>query len=193
MRVYIAGPEVFLPNAVDVGENKKAICAKYGLVGVYPLDSGADLSGGDQALIAYRISAANEGLIQGCDILIANMTPFRGPSADVGTAYEMGYARGHGLQVLAYTNEEDLFTARTLSFLGDAAKPAQVFGVPGFVDGEGMAVESFAGLWDNLMLDGAVTGSGSRIVSRIPLLTPRCSNLGGFEACVVEAVRVLGV
>jgi len=193
MRVYLAGPEVFLPNAVEAGQKKKDICTKYGLTGVYPLDSGADLSGDDQALIALRICEANERLIRTCSFLIANMTPFRGPSADVGTAYEMGYARGHGLRVFAYTNEEDRFVARTLSFLGDSAKPAQVFGAPGFVDGEGMAVESFTGLWDNLMLDGAVIGSGSHVVAQTPLLSPRCSNLGAFEACVAEAVRVFGV
>ena len=32
--------------------------------------------------------------MQGCDAMIVNLTPFRGPSADVGSAYEMGFMRG---------------------------------------------------------------------------------------------------
>ena len=31
MRAYLAGPEVFLPDAVAIGEAKKAICAEHGL------------------------------------------------------------------------------------------------------------------------------------------------------------------
>jgi nucleoside 2-deoxyribosyltransferase len=34
MRVYLAGPDVFLVNAQDVGIRKQAICARYGLVAV---------------------------------------------------------------------------------------------------------------------------------------------------------------
>ena len=37
-RVYLAGPEVFLANAREIGARKRAICARYGLVGVFPGD-----------------------------------------------------------------------------------------------------------------------------------------------------------
>ena len=30
------------------------------------------------------------------DAIIANLTPFRGPSADAGTVYELGYMAGRG-------------------------------------------------------------------------------------------------
>ena len=37
-RVYLAGPDVFLPDPVAWLERKKAICASSGLLGVSPLD-----------------------------------------------------------------------------------------------------------------------------------------------------------
>jgi nucleoside 2-deoxyribosyltransferase len=37
-RIYLAGPEVFLANARDIGARKRAICARHSLVGVYPTD-----------------------------------------------------------------------------------------------------------------------------------------------------------
>jgi nucleoside 2-deoxyribosyltransferase len=39
IRVYLAGPDVFLPDAVAWLERKKAICAGSRLIGVTPLDA----------------------------------------------------------------------------------------------------------------------------------------------------------
>jgi nucleoside 2-deoxyribosyltransferase len=36
IRIYLAGPEVFLKNAKEVGEQKKALCRKYGFEGMFP-------------------------------------------------------------------------------------------------------------------------------------------------------------
>ena len=98
-RVYLAGPEVFLSNAKEVGKCKKALCRKYGFEGVFPLDVEADLGGKSPKEIGLCISGVNEALIKNCDIVIANLTPFRGPSADVGTAYEIGFAHALGKKV----------------------------------------------------------------------------------------------
>ena len=38
-----------------------------------------------------------------CDALVANLTPFRGVSADAGTAFEVGFMRALGRPVLGYT------------------------------------------------------------------------------------------
>jgi nucleoside 2-deoxyribosyltransferase len=43
-RIYLAGPEVFLPDALAVGAHKVAVCAEFGLQGVFPLDAGLDLA-----------------------------------------------------------------------------------------------------------------------------------------------------
>ena len=96
-RVYLAGPEVFLPEAWQVAERKKAICHQHGFNGVVALDTTLDLTGVVAREAGYRISQANETLIRSCELLVANLTPFRGPSADVGTAYELGFMRGLGL------------------------------------------------------------------------------------------------
>ena len=44
MKIYLAGPDVFLPDAVEIGRRKAEICARHGLIGLYPLDNAVDLS-----------------------------------------------------------------------------------------------------------------------------------------------------
>jgi nucleoside 2-deoxyribosyltransferase len=38
MRVYLAGPEVFLADRDAIAAAKKAICAQHGMIGVFPTD-----------------------------------------------------------------------------------------------------------------------------------------------------------
>ena len=42
--------------------------------------------------------------MRSCDAAVANLTPFRGVSADAGTAFEVGFMRALGRPVLGYTN-----------------------------------------------------------------------------------------
>ena len=78
-RVYLAGPEVFLANAHEIGARKRAICERHGLVGVFPGDEEA---ASDPALpLAERglaISRVMEHVMRDCDAMIVNVTPFRG-------------------------------------------------------------------------------------------------------------------
>ena len=96
-RVYFAGPEVFLSNAREIGVLKRRICERHGLVGVFPAEEedacDTALPPAEQGL---AISRAMERVMRGCDAMIVNLTPFRGPSADVGSAYEMGFMRALG-------------------------------------------------------------------------------------------------
>ena len=39
MKIYLAGPDVFLPDAVEIGRRKADICARHGVTGLYPLDN----------------------------------------------------------------------------------------------------------------------------------------------------------
>jgi hypothetical protein len=41
-KVYLAGPDVFYPDALARGHQMHVICAAYGFLGVYPLDSPID-------------------------------------------------------------------------------------------------------------------------------------------------------
>src|SRR5258708_1028231 len=38
---YLAGPEVFLPDAAEIGRRKKELCRRHGFEGLYPLDAPA--------------------------------------------------------------------------------------------------------------------------------------------------------
>jgi nucleoside 2-deoxyribosyltransferase len=184
-RVYLAGPDVFLPDALGFAARKKEICSQHGLVGVFPLDAEIDLEGVWPREAGLKISRANEELIRGCQVVIAHITPFRGPSADVGTAYEMGFARALGLRVFAYTNVEEDFASRTTAFVGAvSARPNGQMEDPNH-----MSIESFA-LTDNLMLVGAVTDSGGIIASGHAAIGELYTELRGFRECVVAAARL---
>src|SRR5665213_3937728 len=78
-KVYLAGPEVFLPDADDIGRRKKKLAAQYGFEGLYPLDSALSADPSLDRLDA-RIYRANVALIHAADFGIANLTPFRGLS-----------------------------------------------------------------------------------------------------------------
>ncbi len=186
-RVYLAGPEVFLLNAKEVGEQKKQICQKYGFEGVFPLDNDVDIENKSPREIGLCISAANEALIKTCDIVVANLTPFRGPSADVGTAYEIGFAHALEKKIFAYTNVTAPFTERTKITLGnqvDRSKDRKLR------DAYGMFIEENE-LMDNLMLDGCVYAStGGLVIEQAPP-TQLFTFLGGFEKCLKIAVELL--
>src|ERR1700760_1224433 len=102
MNIYLAGPDVFLPDAVGIGRRKAEICARHGLVGRYPLDNQVDLNAPDASLAIYK---GLEVMMDECGIIIANLTPFRGPGADPGTVYELGYMAARGKFCLGYSND----------------------------------------------------------------------------------------
>jgi nucleoside 2-deoxyribosyltransferase len=60
--------------------------------------------------------------MQSCDALIVNLTPFRGPSADVGSAYEMGFMRALRRPIFAYTNDDRPFLDRVADFCGGTVR-----------------------------------------------------------------------
>lgn len=170
MEIYLAGPEVFFPNAREIGAEKKRICARYGLAGLYPLDNDIDASGLAPAQTAGRIFHANCALMDKADGIIANLTPFRGPGADPGTAFEVGYARARSKPVFCYSNHPGTYA--------DHVRAAGLAEGPGRVDRDGLTVEDF-GLAENLMLACAAWAG---------ILTPdralAYDDLSLFEDCV---------
>src|ERR1700709_39636 len=115
-RVYLAGPDVFLPDADRWLERKKAICAGFCLTGVSPLDVLSDEPGDWTGLPEWRrLALRNEAHSRSCAAIVATLTPFRGPSADVGTVYEVGFGRGLGLRVFGYATVATAFLDRHLS------------------------------------------------------------------------------
>ncbi len=146
MKVYLAGPDVFFPNAVERGEDLKEACARFGLTGVFPLDANLDLSGLSKNDSASKIYQANITLIDGCDAVIANMTPFRGVNMDTGTAFEMGYAAAQGKTVVGYSRDPMLYVDRV-----KAGFMVRVDAGGELRDPDGLLVEDFD-LTDNLMM-----------------------------------------
>ena len=146
-KIYLAGPEVFLPNALEIGTSHKLLCQKYGYEGLFPLDN--TISGNNPADVATAIRLANQTMIYECDIVIANLSPFRGPEPDSGTVWEVGFAQGLNKQVLAYSTDLRILKEKTQSILnlGDASR-----------DTTGMAIEDF-GLTHNLMFSHIVVAS----------------------------------
>jgi nucleoside 2-deoxyribosyltransferase len=175
MKIYLAGPDVFLPDALEVGRRKIEICACHGMTGLYPLDNTVNLSAGDASLNIYR---GNEAMMDRADAIIANLTPFRGLGADAGTVYELGYMAGRGKLCLGYSNDPTIYADRVaradrLTHLSDGR----------LVDSQGLTVEDFR-LPDNLMMIHALDLHGSKLVS--PRQTPDdiWHDLASFEACV---------
>ena len=181
MKVYLAGPDVFMRNALEVGRRKKEICAQHGLVGLFPLDheiDGNPVTGGpaDQE-VSLQIFHRCVVMMEAADAIIANLTPFRGPSADAGTVFELGFMAARGKLCTGYSNVSGSYIDR----IGDRTPPDD--GQEFYVDRDGNAVEDF-GLADNLMIVHALGVFGQAILTPGHALADRWQDLTLFEKCV---------
>lgn len=174
MKIYLAGPDVFLPDAVDIGKRKAELCARHGVSGLYPLDNAIDLSAGDASL---KIFKANEAMMDASDAIIANLTPFRGPGADAGTVYELGYMAGRGKFCLGYCNDPTLYADRVRKFTAVDAQDGRL------IDADGLTVEDFE-LTDNLMMIHALELHGCALVTPRQMPADIWHDLTAFEACL---------
>ena len=129
LKIYLAGPDVFRPDAFAQGERLKALCAELELQGLYPLDHSVPegiVNPPEQALWIYQ----------------ANLNPFRGAEPDSGTAFELGYAAALGKPLYGYIEEGGNCAERL---------PCEWRGEEPGRDRDGNQIESF-GLPLNLML-----------------------------------------
>jgi nucleoside 2-deoxyribosyltransferase len=172
--VYLAGPDVFLPDAIDIGRRKAEICARHGLTGLYPLDNTVELSSGEASLLIFK---GNEAMMIEADAIIANLTPFRGPSADAGTVYELGYMAGHGKLCFGYSNDPACYADRVREFTPVSSRDGRL------VDALGLTVEDF-GLADNLMMIHALDLHGCALVTPRQAPADIWHDLAAFETCV---------
>jgi len=145
-RVYLAGPDVFFIEPLGIARKRKELLAGLGMEGVFPLDSQDE--GETLSKTAASIFKTNCELIDSCQAVLANMTPFRGPSADVGTAWEVGYACGQGKAVAAYTADHSIYREKVFRS-GWSAAPSETH------DKDGNEIENLGDI-DNLMLTQSV-------------------------------------
>ena len=134
-KLYLAGPDVFRPDAAVWAAQVVARCRARGHLALVPLDGDAATPEG-----IYR---NNLRLIAEADAVLANLNPFRGAEPDSGTCVEIGYALALDKPVIGYADD-----LRPLRERLRASGP----GADGrYRDGAGNAVEDF-GLPLNLML-----------------------------------------
>ena len=174
---YLAGPDVFLPDAVAHAARKVEICRRFGLRGLPPLNEDVEIAAENSGaeLEAWQVIYEKDiAMMERSDIIIANLTPFGGASADAGTLIEVGWFLGKGKPIFGYSNTAENFESRMRRQLGEAHAE---FGIEGFH------------LPDNLMIIGAVQSGG------YPIFVPKDDKARGidaldvFEACAEAAAR----
>jgi nucleoside 2-deoxyribosyltransferase len=174
---YLAGPDVFLPDAAAHAARKVEICRRHGLVGLPPLNE--DAATAAEAHAAWQtIFAKDIAMMTASDILIANLTPFAGASADAGTLIELGWFLGQSKPIFAYSNSFESFESRMRRQLGE--RHAEL-GIEGFH------------LPDNLMIVGAVETGGHPIFLPADGKARDIDALDVFEACVAAAARAVAM
>jgi len=147
-KIYIAGPDVFLPDAKEHGEILKNRCLEYNFKGLFPLDN--ELTANSKEELAKAIKDANIQLIKSCDIVIANLSPFRGPEPDSGTVWEVGFAQALDKQVVGYSSDMRDLKSKTQNILGLKSSSQ--------IDMDGLEIEDF-NLTHNLMYADIVIAS----------------------------------
>lgn len=185
-RVYLAGPDVFLANAREIGAAKVAHLDALSLEGVFPLDEAPDVDGLAPAEAARRIGLTCEAMMRSCDAALANITPFRGVSMDSGTAYEIGFMRALAKPVAGYTADARDYAERARLFRQSAAAGA----FAGF-DRPNADIEDF-GETENLMITTALHASGLPVTRAAPngasrgsdgaSNDPTAGRIAGFDA-----------
>jgi nucleoside 2-deoxyribosyltransferase len=182
---YLAGPDVFLPDAIAILTAKVAMATEYGFKALIPGDDHMQARVAAAAPIpSSAIYAANVATMKQADFGILNLTPFRGISADVGTVFELGLLTGLGKPVFGYTN----VAADYLDRIWLKMKQGEGVGLSAkWVDDHACGIENYQNA-DNLMIDGALgaTGGMVREETALPMLF---QNLEGFRACLEVAAK----
>lgn len=170
-KIYLAGPEIFLPNAREIAGKQKTLCEKYGFIGLHPMDNNVNIIGGSLAA-ANDIYRGDTNQIRKCDILVANCNPFRGALMDDGTAYELGFGNALDKPSYGYVSDADSYIERVTKRYPCHIPRSDKF----YIDKDGYLLVDDFGTKINLMMQcGMVAGAGRLVV-------------GDFEDCL-RAIR----
>ncbi len=146
--VYLAGPDAQAPDAAAVLAAKRAQVEAAGFSASGPV--APDASAERDEIAARSAYADTLARLREADAVIANLSPWRGPSADASTAFEVGFAAALGKPVFAYANVTDEAEADVLGRV-QAWIGAQEGDDGRWTDADGAAVEDM-GFPETLML-----------------------------------------
>ncbi|HZY50059.1 MAG TPA: nucleoside 2-deoxyribosyltransferase [Devosia sp.] len=180
VKVYLAGPEVFLPNAREQLDRKIALTKAAGLIPVSPGDFVIPPQP-TRRQFGHAISEIDEKMMDSADAIIANLTPYHGVSADVGTCYELGYMCAQGKLAYAYTNvAADMKTRTVAHYDGEVFTDAN-----GRLRGRrtGLSVED-VDMIDNLMMQGGIERRGGQVVIHDAPPDQLYTDTTAFEGCL---------
>ena len=172
-KLYLAGPEVFLPHAIEYAQKQRQLCEQYAFIGLHPMDNNIEpIAFGDQSMqTAVQIYRGDVSQIRECDIVVANCNAFRGVLMDDGTAYEIGYANALGKPAYGYIETLNSVSERTRD-----QYPCRQLADGKTVDQEGYLITEDFGTSINLMMQCGMLENGGRLVE------------GDFEVCL-QAIR----
>jgi len=166
-KIYLAGPDVFRRNAISRLNSLRKFAERYGHQGLAPLDNVIDIKDEDRHTQVHSklIFDANVDLIDNCDVIIANIEPFRGPGVDDGTAWEIGYGYALGKKIWGYSEFSDMSLKDITDMMFDMSKQKK------FSEYEIM------GNPVNLMIADSIRTSGGKIFKT-------------FEECLMDLNKV---
>lgn len=170
IKIYLAGPEVFLPNAAEVLKEKKQLVQKMGFLALTPFDAEVDLQikGIEKA---NSIFLENQKLIDDCDMVVVNCNAFRGACMDDGSAWEIGYAFALHKKIYGFIDQKKDLVTRSLERIKTTKHSSGYF-----IDEQGYLLNEDFGNSINLMMQSSIEKSGGSLVQ------------GDFQTCL-EKVR----
>lgn len=140
MPVYFAGPYIFQEKAAAICDTIRHTAMQHGLEPLIPTDN--SIPPGEPHQMAATIRAANYDMIRKSALIIAQISPFRGPNMDPGTAAEIGFATALEKPIILWDVPPTTLADRTRTC------------IPGCINDkapDGSTIENF-GLPENLMI-----------------------------------------
>ncbi len=179
LKVYLAGPEVFLPDARAQLDLKIALTRAAGLIPLAPGDLAIPPMP-TKRLLGHAISAIDEQLMNEADAIIANLTPYHGVSADTGTCFELGYMCAQGKLAYGYTNVADDMRTRSVALYGGDVH----LDASGRLRGtDGLMIED-VDMADNLMMQGGIERRGGQMIIHDAAPEALYTDTTAFEICL---------
>ncbi len=176
MKIYLAGPDVFRPDAESWANSARELCRQHGFEALTPLDH--------RETEPRQICEANCELIRKAQMIVANLNPFRGAEPDSGTVFELGCGFALGKKVWGYVTSGETLLERVSRLDGQVI----IDGASHPIDGNGLMIENF-GLPLNLMLAMSAHIVTGDLATCIAAIRPRnvatsAANRSAKEECL---------